>query len=64
MLECENAPPVLVNAHPLFPACQLSDPWAFARAVTVHAVLNENFMAQDPKQLLLNSKLTSRSNTS
>ena len=36
LLECENPPPVLVNAHPsLFPACQLSAPWAFAKAVTV-----------------------------
>ena len=37
LLECENPPHVLVNAHPpLFPACQLSAPWAFARAVTVY----------------------------
>ena len=33
---CENAPLIFVNAHPpLFPTCQLSAPWAFARAVAV-----------------------------
>ena len=36
LLECENPPPVLVNAPPpLLHACQLSAPWALARAVTV-----------------------------
>ena len=40
LLECENPPPVLVNAHPpLFPARRLSAPWTLARAVTVFIYL-------------------------
>ena len=40
LLECENPPTVLVNAPPpLLHVCQLSAPWALARAVTVCTVV-------------------------